>query len=255
MVKLGLMMVLTLGVGFSSSTAWADQCAALTETQAQMALRLLRVGDNVVRYCEPCGDPVAGAPFAVQTVEVKEKWGYPSVHINGASVDLAYIYAAQPDGTYENLAALAGCPSSSPRKLARQGSTSGGSTAKQPEEHGAIATMVLKARRSEGASNVDAIRTAQKAYFAEHGVFLSTQACPSSPAGKNPRPFDLSCLSEWARLGWVPDGDVRCTYATLADGDDFRVVAECDLDEDGVPAIWLADRAGKARLMTKDNVY
>ena len=110
--------------------------------------------------------------------------------------------------------------------------------------------------------NVDAIRTAEKAYHAEWDSFTSTLSCPEGQPGEKPRPFYPGrCSKSWEMLGWYPDGDVRCTYrveaknARVAADDDFDIWAECDIDGDGRNAVYHANRASKARLVTGSDVY
>lgn len=250
--------VLAAALFLQPAPASADQCAALTDAQVRLTLSVIRVGDQVVKFCEPCGATVPGVPFKVEKVEATTTYGSPAVAVNGKAEDLAYLYLAQADGTYANVASLIGCPTSGV-STTLGGSGSSGQTqaaSRTPMEHGRIATAILRSRRSEAATNLDAIRTAQLMYRAEFGSFLEVPACPSTRPGKDPRPFDSSCVGMWRVLGWEPEGEVRCTYMVSdVTAETFTLYAECDLDEDGVPSVWRATREKRAWLVTPDDAY
>lgn len=116
-------------------------------------------------------------------------------------------------------------------------------------------------RLAAAMSNVNSIRTAEKAYHAEWDAFTSAPTCPSDVPGADPRPWTGSCSSPYENLGWAADGDVRCSYRVQAKpgkssvADDFEIWAECDLDGDGEPSVIRADRAQRATVMTPDGVY
>ena len=105
----GLFIVLSL----APLHALADQCAYVTEQQAQDAAKLVRIGDKVTQYCEPCGD-------GSKVTETVSSVGYASVNymqffgltINGKPVDLAYTYLRTSTAVDANMAYLVGCPAS-----------------------------------------------------------------------------------------------------------------------------------------------
>ena len=126
-------------------------------------------------------------------------------------------------------------------------------------------TYQLRAKRAESPANVDSIRTAEKAYHAEWDVFTTVDPCPPSwvSIGRDPIYWESSwdCYSQFEHLGWIPDGLVRCRYGVLArntgsaDSADFSVTSECDLDGDGQPSIYSANRTEKATMQSHNNVY
>lgn len=90
--------------------ALADQCAWISKEQVTHAFDLLRPGMMVVEFCEPCGDPRPGARFLVEKTEiVHQENQYYTLLLNGKEVDLAYLYVKASDGTFHNMASLAGC--------------------------------------------------------------------------------------------------------------------------------------------------
>jgi hypothetical protein len=121
--------------------------------------------------------------------------------------------------------------------------------------------MQLRAKRSEAPTNVDGIRTAEKAYHHEWDAFTSARSTPTYVAGRAQVAFTGGGYRNFENLGWTADGKVRCQYkvtarnAVYAAGDDFTVTGTCDVDGDGVYSIYQANRAEKARMMTSNNVY
>jgi type IV pilus assembly protein PilA len=98
----------------------------------------------------------------------------------------------------------------------------------------------LKAKTSEGKTNIAAIRTAQQSYYSEFGVFVSAMASPAAvsdnmkhswvqtdPAGEG---FD--------RLGWEPEGLVFFNYVTMVDMAGYAIAAEADIDADTMYQYW-----------------
>jgi hypothetical protein len=118
----------------------------------------------------------------------------------------------------------------------------------------------LRATRSIGPSNVDGIRTAEKAYHAEWDSFTSAPWTPPTLSGKN-QPFSGGGKWAFENLGWVADGPTPCRFKVEArqgrssQTDDFLITAECDADGDGIPSRYQANRAQKAWMVTADDVY
>lgn len=119
----------------------------------------------------------------------------------------------------------------------------------------------LRALRSEAPTNLDAIRTAEKAFHAEWDRFHSCSWTPSRVPRPGPRSFTSGGLTEFIHLGWVADGPVRCRYKVDARSgstttmDRFEAVAECDVDGDGIVSRYRATERRKAQLMTPEGVY
>ena len=102
----------------------------------------------------------------------------------------------------------------------------------------------LKAKTSEGKTNLAAIRTAEESVFAEFGAYVSANASPAANAtpsvkqtfvnadGTN-QGFDL--------IGWSPEGRVYFTYGVEINAvtpPAFTASASADIDADTVFQIW-----------------
>jgi type IV pilus assembly protein PilA len=107
----------------------------------------------------------------------------------------------------------------------------------------------LRAKSSEGKSNLAAIRTAELGYFAEHRAFVAAATTPAalSASGRQPWPTPVpACANCFDQLGFEPSGEVSFQYevvAAVAGGsaagpDVFTAAAVADLDGDGVTQIW-----------------
>ena len=122
--------------------------------------------------------------------------------------------------------------------------------------------MQLRAKRSEAPTNLDAIRTAEKAYHAEWDTFTNCDwTFPGTP-DRNLQPFSGGGYTAFQNLGWTAWSDVRCRYRVVNatgsgswDGDDFLAQAECDIDGDGYYALYEATSHSKPYMVTGNNVY
>ena len=121
---------------------------------------------------------------------------------------------------------------------------------------GFLSTGKYKDRRTEAQTQLDSIRTAEKAYEA---AFDSYYTCPQTPS-----PVPSSDGAQWAgggkadfdQLGWEPADDlVYCSFDVQTRGDSFTATARCDMDGDGEQAIIEATESLAPRLMTADDVY
>ena len=96
-----------------ASVARADQCQLVDSGTAVRALQLLHDGPNVLTYCEPCGDRAPGEPVrAARAGAERDAMGSYQVVIDRREVDLAYTYVQTGPERFDNLAKLAGCPTS-----------------------------------------------------------------------------------------------------------------------------------------------
>jgi len=91
------------------TTAQADQAACLSQTAANTAMAFLKVGDEVQKYCHPCGDNVYTKVKVVDLTLSDNSCGgkYYQLKLNGKSIDLAYTYVFN-NGKWENFAFLIG---------------------------------------------------------------------------------------------------------------------------------------------------
>ena len=123
--------------------------------------------------------------------------------------------------------------------------------------------MQLRAKRSELPTNLDAIRTAEKAYHAEWDSYTACLATPGTGLpGRIATTFATGGLTNFQNLGWVADGRVRGHY--FVDGistsgdieqDQFTAHAMSDIDGDGTAAHYTATATLKATMDTPNNVY
>lgn len=121
--------------------------------------------------------------------------------------------------------------------------------------------MQLRAKRSELPTNVDGIRTAEKAYHHEWDAFTSAGSTPASVPGRQQVDFSGGGFTSFENLGWTADGKVRGMYsvsatnATSAAADDFAATGIADVDGDSANSQYTANRAEKATMVTSNNVY
>lgn len=100
-----------------SRSAFADQCQVVDRYQASLAMRDLRPGEVIYRFCEPCGDRYP------EPVRIHESWTTSwsdwnprygrtdtLVYVNGRNIDLAYTFVRDRGNAYRNLANKVGCP-------------------------------------------------------------------------------------------------------------------------------------------------
>jgi len=100
----------------------------------------------------------------------------------------------------------------------------------------------LKAKSSEGKTNLAAIRTAEESYYSEFGIYVSASASPLA-AGMNLKvPFvNVDGANQgFDKLGWAPEGYVFFNYAvdTGVSGSQFTASAQADIDNDGTGQTW-----------------
>jgi len=102
----------------------------------------------------------------------------------------------------------------------------------------------LKAKSSEGKTNLAAIRTAEESYYAEFGLYVSAFETPTSPSKNLKQKFDNTSTNGldkgFDRLGWSPEGYVFFSYEVgqAATYSQFTATAEADIDADGTVQTW-----------------
>jgi len=99
----------------------------------------------------------------------------------------------------------------------------------------------LKAKSSEGKTNLSAIRTAEESYYAEYGVYVPALASPTAVAQNLKTTYVDAVANEgFAIVGWSPEGDVFFNYAveTATNDDGFMASASADIDANGTGQIW-----------------
>lgn len=118
-------------LALSPFAARADQFAYLDLKQAMAALDALDHAPHEAQsFCAPCGDAHA-QPIAVQELGIARVWDdrgsarpyadgdgrtFWEIEVNGAGIDLAYIYVKTPAG-WENLALKLGLEASDVQRM------------------------------------------------------------------------------------------------------------------------------------------
>jgi type IV pilus assembly protein PilA len=100
----------------------------------------------------------------------------------------------------------------------------------------------LKAKSSEGKTNIAAIRTAEESYFAEYGNYVSAIPSPAVILYNLKTAFVNEAGSGlgFDQMGWSPEGEVYFNYSVNVPvtADEFTVGAVADIDSDGVSQAW-----------------
>jgi type IV pilus assembly protein PilA len=101
----------------------------------------------------------------------------------------------------------------------------------------------LKAKSSEGKTNLAAIRTAEQSYYSEFGVFVSANASPAATGLNAKVGFSNTDGANMGfdQLGWSPEGLVYFNYGVATDPanpNGYTATAGADIDADGTPQDW-----------------
>jgi type IV pilus assembly protein PilA len=103
----------------------------------------------------------------------------------------------------------------------------------------------LKAKSSEGKTNLAAIRTAEESYYSEFGTYVSALASPpAATMGYNTKVafsnVDNGANAGFDRLGWAPEGYAFFNYVVAANAafSQFTATAQADIDADAVGQTW-----------------
>lgn len=102
----------------------------------------------------------------------------------------------------------------------------------------------LRAKASEGKSNLAALRTAEEGYFAEFGTYVDALPFPVAGPSAAKEFWDVTDVAAagYETMGWAPEGDVYFQYEIATDQPfggglpavEFHAVALSDLDGDAV---------------------
>jgi type IV pilus assembly protein PilA len=106
----------------------------------------------------------------------------------------------------------------------------------------------LRARSSEGKTNLAAIRTAEEGYNAEFGTYLPAPANPATVPGSAKVVWNAAFptpVAGFDQLGWSPEGEVYFMYevggtppAAGVPTAEFHAVASADLDNNTTNQDW-----------------
>lgn len=110
-----------------------------------------------------------------------------------------------------------------------------------------LATHQLRSKTTEAKTNLGAIRVVEEANFSETGAYLAANAEPAVIPGAQATDFDVAG-SDFANLGWAPEGRVFFSYAVAIapDASGFTADAAADIDGNGVVQIWGYTKASGA---------
>jgi len=97
----------------------------------------------------------------------------------------------------------------------------------------------LKAKSSEGKTNLAAIRTAEESYFAEYGVYISSDPSPETILNNQKVTFSHADPGlGFDVLGWTPEGQVYFNYSVSTSGNHYTAAAVANIDNAGEPQYW-----------------
>jgi type IV pilus assembly protein PilA len=107
----------------------------------------------------------------------------------------------------------------------------------------------LKAKSSEGKTNLAAIRTAEESYYSEFGNYVSSSASPTTTLLNKKTAFVNAdgANKGFDRLGWSPEGWVFFNYAVKTNlplSSEFTATAGADIDADTAFQIWAYKKGG-----------
>jgi type IV pilus assembly protein PilA len=106
----------------------------------------------------------------------------------------------------------------------------------------------LKAKTSEGKTNIAAIRTAEESYYSEFGVYVSANASPANPGLNTKQPFNNvdGVGNGFDRLGWAPEGQIFFNYGVATNAANFTASSAADIDANGAFQGWGYRKGGAA---------
>ena len=100
----------------------------------------------------------------------------------------------------------------------------------------------LKAKTSEGKTNLAAIRTAEESVFAEYGSYVSAPMSPATVPNNTKQVFSDTGTgsNSFGGLGWTPEGNIYFVYGVGVDatGSSFWAQADGDIDADTTYQSW-----------------
>jgi len=114
----------------------------------------------------------------------------------------------------------------------------------------------LKAKTSEGKTNLAAIRTAEESVFAEFGSYVSANASPAAAGGTTKVGFTNvdGANQGFDLIGWSPEGRVYFNYAVAIAGSGFTAAAGADIDGNSTFQIWGYKKLNGAADVTSKNL-
>jgi len=98
----------------------------------------------------------------------------------------------------------------------------------------------LKAKTSEGKTNLAAIRTSEQSYYSEYGRYVSSTGAGPALTAVGSAKTGFVTTAGFTTLGWSPEGQVYFNYGTNTDalGTGFFATAMADIDANTTPQAW-----------------
>ncbi len=112
-----------------------------------------------------------------------------------------------------------------------------------------------KAKTAEATNNLAAIRALEETYRAEYDAYLSCASTPTAvPVGVTAA-WTGGGASDFRKLGFLPDGEVRYQYKVTTSGFNYTATAVGDVDADGVQATYTLTNAIPRPVLTTPGVF
>ncbi len=98
----------------------------------------------------------------------------------------------------------------------------------------------LKAKTSEGKTNLAAIRTAEESVYAEFGAYVSASVSPSTSGQSVKQTFANKdgANQGFDLVGWSPEGRVYFNYGVAINTAVFTATASADIDANDTYQLW-----------------
>jgi type IV pilus assembly protein PilA len=106
----------------------------------------------------------------------------------------------------------------------------------------------LRAKSTEGKTNLAAIRSVEESYYAEYDAYVAAAVTPAAVPGRAKAPWPTptpGCPACFDSIGFKPEGEAYFQYEVVAAPAGgsignvvFTAAAVADLDEDGRQQIW-----------------
>jgi hypothetical protein len=104
--------------------------------------------------------------------------------------------------------------------------------------------------------NVALLRAIEIEQMEAFGSYVAASAAPRGADEVDTNPIQWKTTSGFDRLAWAPStNEVYGSYRIMADKDGFKVVGECDLDGDGVRAVFEATHEAEVSRVSAEDVF
>lgn len=107
-----------------------------------------------------------------------------------------------------------------------------------------------KAKTAEASNNLAVIRAGQETYRAENDAYLICAATPAAVPSGIVATWTAGGAADFAKIGFVPDGDVRYQYAVAVTGLTYTATATGDVDGDASNAVYQLTSANPKPVLT-----